>query len=104
MQSIEQTKNDQNTALTKRMRMYFQTKPNKEVNMTKKVLFRMSILIGLLAVVALAVLAQTTTSARVGEDPMTAQRLAGSDYIERHPSKYYVGSGWIERYPGGGLP
>jgi len=35
---------------------------------------------------------------------MTAQRLAGSDYIERHPSKYYVGSGWIERYPGGGLP
>jgi hypothetical protein len=26
-------------------------------------------------------------------------RLVGSDWIERHPSNYYVNSDWIERHP-----
>jgi|MudIll2142460700_1097286.scaffolds.fasta_scaffold865801_2 hypothetical protein len=69
--------------------------------MNTKVLRRMIVVSGLLAAICLAVLVltQTTTSARVGEDAMTVQRLAGSDWVERHPSRYYEGSDWIERHP-----
>lgn len=78
-------------------------------------LMKKVILAGLLVVVLLAAYVINTTSALDPntEDVKTSEKLAGSDWIERHPSAYYAGddyyarhrvdpyagSDWIERHP-----
>ena len=74
--------------------------------MSTKSLLRIVITAGLLVVVLLSiqVLSSKSASDAISGDTKTKERLAGSDWIERHPTvvrpaNYYVGSDWIERHP-----
>jgi len=69
--------------------------------MSTKALLRIGISAVLLVVIVLSVQVFSSKSApglNTGT-AMTEEKLAGSDWIERHPSNYYVGSDWIERHP-----
>ena len=94
--------------------------------MSTKFFLRVLIVCCLVVVVFLAVevIYQSNASASVAKTVETDPRLAGSDWIERHPSTalhnadtyvnsdwierhpstYYAGSDWIERHPGSGQP
>lgn len=69
--------------------------------MSTKSLFKIMIAFGLVVVVFLAVQTEFRTSALslAKGEAMITRSLAGSDWIERHPSNYYAGSDWIERHP-----
>ncbi len=87
--------------------------------MSTKVLFKTMVPLGLLVVVFLAaqIVSGKPASAPVKENAITVQsqdaafkidprsaspksnNLAGSDWIERHPSNYFAGSDFFERHP-----
>jgi hypothetical protein len=78
----------------------------KEVKMSTKSLLRVVLSAGLLVVIFLGaeVVSNASSKGINSDSPMTDVRLAGSDYIERHPEiarnvNYYIGSDYIERHP-----
>jgi hypothetical protein len=84
----------------------FAYQKEKEINMSTKSVLRILMSAGLLVVVLLGVEVISSASSKTPSsgEPMTAVRLAGSDYIERHPeiahpANYYFGSDYFERHP-----
>lgn len=74
--------------------------------MSTKSLFRIVVSAIVLTSILLGVKAISNASSKVGtpDGSMSEVKLAGSDYIERHPAavrppNYYLGSDWIEHHP-----
>jgi hypothetical protein len=84
----------------------FINQTGKEVKMSTKSLLRVVLSAGLLVLILLGaeVISNASSKGSTSDGPMTKVRLAGSDYIERHPeiarpANYYIGSDYIERHP-----
>ena len=82
-----------------------------ELTMSAKVLLKVVVPAVLLVAVLLAaqVMASQPEPALNTLGPLTEARLAGSDWVERHPTvvrpaNYYAGSDWVERHPAPARP
>lgn len=72
----------------------------KEAKMSTKGIVRVIIAAVLFVAIAVAIPVLITKSApdTTYNEAVTNERLAGSDWIERHPSNYYIGSDFYERH------
>ncbi len=84
----------------------FINQTGKEVKMSTKNLVKVVVSAGLLVLILLGagVISNASSMVSTSDGPMSEVRLAGSDYIERHPeiarpANYYIGSDYIERDP-----
>lgn len=71
--------------------------------MSKNLSLKIIVVFGLLAVVltflGVHFVPRSSATSLGKQSSALDARLAGSDWIERHPSNYYKNSDWIERHP-----